>query len=100
MCIRDSFRIWARKAGMLDLSYSRSSLLIGQGRKLGHRLDRPLLKDGKQIRLMDLVSPGAALLLFDNGRLFKREIQPMFSRIPELKVYRVVSDPVWLNGVT
>lgn len=87
------FRIWARKAGMLDLSYSRSSLLIGQGRKLGHRLDRPLLKDGKQIRLMDLVSPGAALLLFDNGRLFKREIQPMFSRIPELKVYRVVSDP-------
>lgn len=60
----------APRLAMLDTCY-RSSLITGAGPHLGCRAPDGELRDrdGRALRLMELVSPGAALLLFDDGHL-------------------------------
>jgi 2-polyprenyl-6-methoxyphenol hydroxylase-like FAD-dependent oxidoreductase len=81
----------APRAGMLDAAYSRSPILSGRGPWLGKRApDGELVSpNGKNLRLLDLVGPGPALLLFDDGRLpnwNQSEISQLFQDIHDLRV--------------
>jgi hypothetical protein len=83
--------IVAPKMGMLDAAYTRSTILSGRGPWLGKRAPDGALvdPDGKNLRLLDLVGPGPALLLFDDGRLpnwSQGEISRIFQDIHDLKV--------------
>jgi hypothetical protein len=80
---------------MLDTRY-RSWLITGTGRWLGARAPDGWLRkgDGEELRLLDLASREAALLLFDDGRLPRwdvLQVQGLVSGIPELRVYRVMT---------
>jgi 2-polyprenyl-6-methoxyphenol hydroxylase-like FAD-dependent oxidoreductase len=61
----------APKMGMLDTRYTQSPILGGHGHWVGRRApDGELItSDRRSIRLLDLVGPQPALLLFDEGRL-------------------------------
>lgn len=92
-------RVLMRRVGprmaMLDTRY-RSRLITGSGRWLGARAPDGVLRkaDGGELRLLDLASREAALLLFDDGRLPRWEVpqvQGLLSGIPELRVYRVLT---------
>ena len=81
----------APAAGMLDGVYTRSTILSGRGPWLGKRAPDGELVDptGKNLRLLDLVGPGPALLLFDDGRLpswNQGEISQLFTDIHDLRV--------------
>ena len=83
--------IVAPKMGMLDAAYNRSTILSGRGPWLGKRAPDGDLLDptGKNLRLLDLVGPGPALLLFDDGRLpnwNQGEISQLFQDIHDLRV--------------
>jgi 2-polyprenyl-6-methoxyphenol hydroxylase-like FAD-dependent oxidoreductase len=85
------FSMVAPRAGMLDAAYTRSKILSGRGAWLGKRAPDGNLVDpsGKTSRLLDLVGPGPALLLFDDGRLPRwnqGEIAQLFQDIHDLKV--------------
>ena len=85
------FSIVAPRAGMLDAAYTRSTILTGRGPWLGKRAPDGDLVDpgGKLVRLLDLVGPGPALLLFDDGRLpswNQGEISQLFQDIHDLSV--------------
>ncbi|HEY7638009.1 MAG TPA: FAD-dependent monooxygenase, partial [Gemmatimonadales bacterium] len=91
-------RALMRRAGprmaMLDTRYC-SRLIIGSGRWLGARAPDGVLRrgDGGEVRLLDLASREAALLLFDDGRLPRwdvPQVQGLLSGIPRLRVYRVL----------
>jgi 2-polyprenyl-6-methoxyphenol hydroxylase-like FAD-dependent oxidoreductase len=81
----------APRAGMLDAAYSRSAILSGRGPWLGKRAPDGDLVDpnGQTLRLLDLVGPCPALLLFDDGRLptwNQGEISQLFLDIHDLRV--------------
>jgi 2-polyprenyl-6-methoxyphenol hydroxylase-like FAD-dependent oxidoreductase len=83
------------RAGMLDTRYRRSRLIAGRGRWLGARApDAPLHdRTGRDLRLIDLAAHDAALLLFDDTRLPRwnvDEIERAVGGVPELKVHRIV----------
>jgi putative polyketide hydroxylase len=61
----------APKMGMLDTTYSQSTIVNGHGRWVGQRApDGELIApNGTRIRLLDLAGPQPVLLLFDEGRL-------------------------------
>ena len=85
------FSVIAPRAGMLDAAYSRSAILSGRGAWLGKRAPDGDLLDpsGKMLRLLDLVGPGPALLLFDDGRLpgwNQGEVAQLFQDINDLRV--------------
>jgi 2-polyprenyl-6-methoxyphenol hydroxylase-like FAD-dependent oxidoreductase len=85
------FSLIAHKAGMLDTAYRRSPILSGRGAWIGRRApDGGLLApDGKLLRLLDLVGPGPALLLFDDGSLpgwDKSRIAQLFADIHDLRI--------------
>jgi len=85
------FSVVAPRAGMLDAAYTRSTILSGRGAWLGKRAPDGNLLDpaGKILRLLDLVGPGPALLLFDDGRLpgwNQSEIAQLFQDIHDLRV--------------
>lgn len=88
--------IVAPRMGMLDATYTRSTILSGRGPWLGKRAPDGNLVDptGKIVRLLDLVGPGPGLLLFDDGRLpswNEGEISQVFQDIHDLKVAALFS---------
>jgi hypothetical protein len=97
---------------MLDTRYRSSRLISGSGRWLGARApdgvltrahdpeltrvpgDVPGTGEEGQLRLLDLASREAALLLFDDGRLPRWDVGQMkelLSGVPELRLHRVVA---------
>lgn len=83
-----------RRAAMLDTRYA-SSLVSGRGAHLGARApDGELSRaDGGRLRLLDLVSRRAALLLFDDGRLpgwSTAAVEPLIGDVPHVSVYRLL----------
>jgi 2-polyprenyl-6-methoxyphenol hydroxylase-like FAD-dependent oxidoreductase len=85
------FSVVAPKAGMLDATYTRSTILSGRGPWIGKRApDGDLLDpEGKILRLLDLAGPGPALLLFDDGRLpswAPGDVSQLFQDIHDLRV--------------
>ncbi|MNL45222.1 hypothetical protein D3C87_1678530 [compost metagenome] len=80
---------------MLDVRYENSPLISGQGAWLGARAPDGELRDvrGQGIRLIDLVSREAALLLFDDARLPGWDgaaVAGLLADIPGLRVVRIV----------
>src|SRR5258708_13115510 len=85
------FSVVAPKAGMLDATYTRSTILSGRGPWIGKRApDGDLLDpEGKILRLLDLAGPGPALLLFEDGRLpswAPGDVSQLFQDIHDLRV--------------
>ncbi|MBO9541025.1 FAD-dependent monooxygenase [bacterium] len=86
----------APKAAMLDVRYEASPLISGEGPWLGARApDGELIdRQGQSIRLLDLVSREATLLLFEDGRLpswDRTAIASLCADVPGLKVVRIVA---------
>ncbi len=84
------------RMAMLDTRYRSSALLTGQDRLVGCRAPDGALQSptGQAMRLLDLVGPGAALLLFDDGRLPGwplDEIRSAVSPIGRLQVVHLLS---------
>ncbi|MDQ3815562.1 MAG: FAD-dependent monooxygenase [Armatimonadota bacterium] len=84
----------ATRAMMLDVHYETSALICGTGRWRGARAPDGELIDGAghKLRLLDLVHPQAALLLFDDGHLpdwSLEQVASLVSEVPELKVVRL-----------
>jgi hypothetical protein len=84
----------AVRAQMLDVQYKSSALISGEGRWLGARApDGEIVGAGSKRRLLDLVGPGAALVLFDDGHLpgwSQDRIESLLSGVPDLKVVRLL----------
>jgi len=81
----------APKMGMLDATYTQSTIVSGHGHWVGQRApDGELIApNGTQIRLLDLAGPQPVLLLFDEGRLpgwDPDRIKQHFQNINDLKV--------------
>jgi hypothetical protein len=103
----------APKMGMLDTTYTRSSIISGHGHWIGRRAPDGELTapDDSKLRLLDLAGPQPALLLFDEGRLpgwDLNRIKQQFLNIDDLEVILIVSpqapkaegayiasDPLW-----
>lgn len=89
-----AWRRLLRRAGMLDTRYRASPLISGEGRLLGARApDARVTRDGASLRLHDLATRDAALLLFDDGRLPGWNVEDIRGRlrdVPGLAVVRVV----------
>jgi hypothetical protein len=83
-----------RRAGMLDTRYESSPLISGKGDALGGRApDARLTRNGVAVRLHELVTQGAALLLLDDGRLPAWSVAEIARRLPRvdgLNVARVM----------
>jgi 2-polyprenyl-6-methoxyphenol hydroxylase-like FAD-dependent oxidoreductase len=80
-----------RRAGMLDTQYETSPLISGKGDLLGARAPNArLTRDGVTLRLHDLVTRDAALLLFDDGRLPGWDVANLARRLQGIEGLRVV----------
>jgi 2-polyprenyl-6-methoxyphenol hydroxylase-like FAD-dependent oxidoreductase len=93
----------APRAGMLDTQYRRSGIISGKGSLVGCRAPDGELIDpaGASIRLLDLVGPAPALVLFGDGRLPGWEqsmIRQQFSDIADLRVVLLL--PKGVSGPT
>jgi 2-polyprenyl-6-methoxyphenol hydroxylase-like FAD-dependent oxidoreductase len=81
----------APKMGMLDATYTQSTIVSGHGHWLGQRApDGELIApNGTRIRLLDLAGPQPVLLLFDEGRLpgwDPDRIKQCFQNINDLRI--------------
>jgi hypothetical protein len=87
-------RALIRRMGMLATSYPESTVLNGDGLLVGHRAPDAPVTDatGQELRILDLVSPHATLLLFDDrdGKLWDvEEVRLALSAVPDLAVKRI-----------
>ena len=82
------------RAAMLDTRYRRSSILVGTDRLVGARAPDGELDDasGRRLRLHDLASREAALILFDDGRLpgwSRADVEPAVRDVPGVRIVRL-----------
>jgi len=82
------------RAGMLDTRYRRSPILVGTDRLVGARAPDGDLDDasGRRLRLHDLASREAALILFDDGRLpgwRPTDVAPVVRDLPGIRIVRL-----------
>jgi 2-polyprenyl-6-methoxyphenol hydroxylase-like FAD-dependent oxidoreductase len=80
------------RAGMLDTRYKHSEIISGRGSLVGSRAPDGELIDpvGGSLRLLDLVGPAPALLLFGDGKLPGWEVSMIRQQFPDIADLRVI----------